>query len=64
MHMRKSRGFDPKKDVHVTCINCTGGQKVEMRCAECGLWKGKNSYNKTQWKKDQDEAVRPLRSSS
>lgn len=57
-HMQKNRGFNAAKTGQVPCVNCTGGQRVELMCSDCEVWKGKNAYNKTQWKKDDDEAVR------
>ncbi|KAK4508609.1 hypothetical protein PRZ48_002348 [Zasmidium cellare] len=56
-YMKNKPRFDPEKTAYVGCLNCTSGQKVEMRCSECLQDKGKDKYNKTQWKKDDEEAM-------
>jgi hypothetical protein len=46
------RVSDPTTTAVISCRACNDNEKVEEECSECGIVKGREKFNKTQFKAD------------
>lgn len=56
--VRRGRSQPTAASLQIACMTCTPGNRMEIQCAGCNVWKGKDMYSKSQ-RKNKDHCVGP-----